>query len=210
MNRLLDIHTHHLPLQAGTAIVNCPPETFAPQPGQWYSVGIHPWHVGERTFDAEVVRRLLAHPQVLAVGEAGLDKLVSTPMAVQTTLFERQVQLSEQLGKPLVIHAVKATEELLALKRQLAPRTTWVIHGFRGKPALAESLLRHGFCLSFGEHYHADALRITPIEALFVETDESEVPVEMLYERAAAVRGETAEQLRTAVSRNISRLFLHE
>jgi TatD DNase family protein len=192
------------------AIVNCRPDDFAPQPGQWYSLGIHPWHIGTLTSVPDRVRRLLEHPQVLAVGEAGIDKLMQTPLSVQMELFEQQARLAEQLGKPLIIHAVRAADELLRLKRQLTPRVAWIVHGFRGKPALAEQLLRHGFCLSFGEHYQAEALRITPIDALFVETDESEVPIGVLYERAAAVRGESPESFRAVVEGNIARIFLNK
>ena len=46
MNIPVDIHTHRLPQVPGTAIANCYPETFSPQSGGWYSVGIHPWHIG--------------------------------------------------------------------------------------------------------------------------------------------------------------------
>ena len=67
--------------------------------------------------------------------------------------FEYQARLSVELGKPLVIHLVKAMSELLKLKQQIKPANPWIIHGFRGKPALAEECLRHGFYLSFGEKY---------------------------------------------------------
>ena len=78
-----------------------------------------------------------------------------------------------ELDKPLVIHLVKAMSELLKLKQQIKPANPWIIHGFRGKAALAEECLRHGFYLSFGEKYQEEALRITPAGRLFLETDES-------------------------------------
>lgn len=55
-----------------------------------------------------------------------------------------------EAGKPLVIHLVKAVDELLKVKRDLRPSNPWIIHGFRGKAALAEEYLKHGFYLSFG------------------------------------------------------------
>ncbi|MDO4163364.1 MAG: TatD family hydrolase [Bacteroides sp.] len=232
MNIPIDIHTHHLPAEAGTAIVNCLPQDFRPQPGGWYSVGIHPWTLaGEHMRDSVAIRthdpmqqlatqspsldydfllRLLQHPQVLAVGEAGLDKLTAAPLSLQTEVFRRQAVLAEEVGKPLIIHLVKAVDELLKLKRELHPSVPWIIHGFRGKAALASELLRHGFYLSFGEKYQAEALRLPPTNRLLLETDESRVPIDTLYEQAALVRGISVEECRKSTEKTINMVFFRQ
>ena len=121
MNIPVDIHTHRLPQVPGTAIANCYPETFSPQSGGWYSVGIHPWHIGRSGGEHSGVEgavasrvcgleELVRHPQVLAVGEAGLDKLADAPMDLQVEVFRCQACLAEEVGKPLVIHLVKAVD----------------------------------------------------------------------------------------------------
>ena len=112
----VDIHAHQLPQIPGTAIVNRYPDTFVPEAGQWYSVGMHPWHIPTAATPAvrhemDILASLAGHPQVLAVGEAGLDKLADTPQAVQIEVFEYQARLSMELGKPLVIHLVKTMDE---------------------------------------------------------------------------------------------------
>ncbi|WP_288241115.1 TatD family hydrolase [uncultured Bacteroides sp.] len=201
-----DIHTHRQPQVPGEAIVNCFPETFVPQAGGWYSVGIHPWRIALSDVTAHF-EELLRHPQVLAVGEAGLDKLVEAPLPLQIKIFEFQARLAEEIDKPLVIHLVKAVDELLKLRRRLHPMKPWIIHGFRGKAALAEEYLRHGFYLSFGERYQEEALRIVPPERLFIETDESTMPVGRLYERAAEVREIPLEELRETIRRNVDEIF---
>ena len=211
----VDIHTHRLPRIPGTAIVNCYPDVFAPKEGEWYSVGIHPWHVPAAVTsnvrcEMNVLSSLVGHPQVLAIGEAGLDKLADAPMAVQMEVFEYQARLSVELGKPLVIHLVKAMSELLKLKQQIKPANPWIIHGFRGKPALAEECLRHGFYLSFGEKYQEEALRITPADRLFLETDESSVLVADLYSRAAEVRRVSLAELTEAIRENIAKVFFKQ
>ena len=209
----LDIHTHRQPSHPCDAIVNCYPETFAPQAEGNYSVGIHPWQAGQIDGDdglhaaAERLRSLLRHPQVLAVGEAGIDKLTDAPVEWQLRLFGQQARLAEEAGKPLIIHLVKAAEELLRLKRTLHPSVPWIIHGFRGKEELAREYLRHGFCLSFGEKYQEAALRTVPEDRLFIETDESTVSVRELYVRAARVRGVSPETLEESVRRNVRNLF---
>ena len=207
MKMPVDIHTHQLPQVPGEAIVNCYPETFSPQEGGWYSVGIHPWYIAAPDDKKNCLEALVRHPQVLAVGEAGLDKLADAPMDLQIEVFEFQARLAEEVEKPLVIHLVKATDELLKLRRTLRPAMPWVIHGFRGKAALAEDYLRHGFSLSFGEKYQAEALLTTPADRLFIETDESTVPIKELYARAAALRGMSPEEMREIVSGNISKVF---
>lgn len=208
---MLDIHTHHLPSVPGTAIVSVSPADFCPQPGHWYSTGIHPWQTGDPQWQADdweqLLVQLLRHPQVLAVGEAGLDRLAQAPLPLQTDLFRRQALLAETVGKPLIIHAVKAQAELIALKRELQPAMPWVIHGFRGKPQMADAYLRHGFYLSFGQHYHPEALRLTPTDRLLLETDESLVPIGQLYQQAATLRQVDVDTLRQALAANVCQVF---
>lgn len=215
MKSLVDIHAHRSPQMPGTAIVNCYPDVFVPKTGEWYSVGIHPWHIPATVTPAirnemDILAFLAGHPQVLAIGEAGLDKLAGVPQAVQVEVFEYQARLSMELGKPLVIHLVKAVDELLKLKQQIRPANPWIIHGFRGKAVLAKEYLRHGFYLSFGEKYQEEALRITPSDRLFLETDESDVPIADLYSRAAQARCVSLSELTEAVQENIAKVFFKQ
>lgn len=207
----IDIHTHRLVPVPGESIVSCLPDAFFPQKGGWYSVGIHPWQLGSYDWTDTAFRAhfesLVRHPQVLAVGEAGLDKLISVSLYSQTDALRYQADVAEAIGKPLVLHLVKATAELLALKREFNPRVPWIVHGFRGKAQLAQDLVRHGLYLSFGARYQEEALRQMPADRLFLETDESDVPISDLYERAALVRGVTCDELVETVSRNVQSVF---
>lgn len=209
----VNIHTHIEPLIPGEAIVNCFPEKFAPKRRGWYSVGIHPWYITDDI--STIVMRscfdvLVQSEQVLAVGEAGLDKLASTPLDKQIEVFEYQAQFAKSYGKPLIIHLVKAMDELLKLKKKIRPTNPWIIHGFRGNAILAGEFLRHGFYLSFGDKYQEEALRTVPADKLFLETDESVVPIDELYRRAARIRGATPEVLCETVERNVCKIFFKE
>lgn len=199
----LDCHTHRLPAVAGQALVSIRPTEFCPQAGHYYSVGVHPWYPqdGESNW-----REMLRHPQVRAVGEAGLDKRCNTPWQKQLALFREQIEVSEMLGKPLIIHLVGATDELLALRRTLQPRQAWVIHGFRGKAPLAESYLRHGLYLSFGSRFQPEALLAVPLDRLLLETDESTEPIGEIYDRVARLRGISAATLTAATQANFGRI----
>ena len=205
---LLDIHTHRLPAVPGTAVVSVCPTDFRPAPGHLYSVGLHPWRLSEEGQTTDVLEAAIRHPQVVAVGEAGLDRLAQAPLQeVQIPLFEAQARLADERGLPLVIHLVRCTAELLASRRRLRPQVPWVVHGFRGKRELAAELLRHGLCLSFGEHYHPEALRAVPPGRMFLETDESSVPISTLCERASTLLGSPVQSLRQTLAENAAKCF---
>jgi len=207
-----DIHTHRTGAgnASGFCLLSCTPDEFVAHGGGYYSVGIHPWQLTAAMPPEEtwhLLEEAVRHPQVLAVGEAGVDKLATAPLPLQETVFERQALLAEETDKPLVIHLVKAVDELLRVRKRLLPRVPWVVHGFRGKAALAQELLHHGFYLSFGEKYQEGALNAVPLSRLFLETDESLESISRLYVRAAAVRQLSVEELVTAVRDNVYRVF---
>lgn len=206
---VFDIHTHHVPLMPSQAIQSCFPETFSPHDGSFYSVGLHPWYLKKETFEQQWESLLAAirQPQVVAIGEAGLDRLADVPFDLQLEAFERQIKLAEERSYPLVIHAVRAADEMLRLKKQYHPRVPWIIHGFRGKKEQALQYLRQGFYLSFGEKFQEEALRATPPGRMFLETDESRMDIERICNRAAAVSGLSPEELAGQVQQNVHAVF---
>lgn len=148
-----DIHTHHPSQTPGEVIVNCYPDTFLPEAEQWYSVDIHPWYIPKTAAPAlhggqsaiqeeeELLSSLAVHPQVLAVGEAGLDKLTDTPLAAQIEVFQYQARLAMEIDKPLIIHLVKAVDELLRQKQLIRPPIPGLFTAFAGR-----SLWRKNTC----------------------------------------------------------------
>lgn len=202
----IDIHTHR-PDAPLSAIRSVTPDTFIPVGEHLYSAGYHPWTLPPLTADAvEKLGQAARHPQTVAIGESGLDRLHPYP-DLQMQWLDRHIRLAEATEKPLILHNVRYTAELIALHRKYRPAQAWILHGFRGKPDAARQLLDHGFYLSFGERYNEDALRAVPDERLFIETDESPVAVEELYRRAATVRGTTAETLADTIYRNVRSRF---
>ena len=173
------------------------------------SVGIHPWYLTDD--DAEnqldLLRKAIENKHVVAIGECGLDKLKGPSMELQKVVFKEQMVMAEEHGLPLVIHCVKASNELVQLKRQTHPDQPWIIHGFRGKEALAKEFIQHGFYLSFGACYQEEALRSVPVERLFIETDESELSIEDIYLRVAQSRGMDLKELTESIKKNVERVF---
>lgn len=171
------------------------------------TAGIHPWEAGRRSADTLPP----FDDGVQAVGEIGLDYACDVPREAQLTLFREQLRIARERGLAVVLHSVRAFEATMRELAALPPRAA-ILHGFIGSPEQARQALGRGHFLSFGERTFASpktlaALRATPLERLFVETDESDTPIETLYARIAEARGTDAETLRRAVRTNYERIF---
>ncbi|MFW5753723.1 MAG: TatD family hydrolase [Marinilabiliaceae bacterium] len=217
----INFHTHICaddPDQT-TAIISCvSPEPLPACPKRtWLSYGIHPWYIQghDTSILLEKVRDTAPDPRVLAIGEAGLDKIRGPAFDIQRKIFSQQIEISEQTGKPLIIHSVKAHHEVLHMRKTLTPHQPWILHGFSGPPQEAEQLVRRGFYLSFGPKILFDggkaqlSLRRVPDDRFFLETDHSNKSIIALYEKAAEIREISTEQLQETIKSNFYHLFDH-
>ena len=205
-----DIHTHHLPLHPERAIVSYAVGSVRPNDSVAYiSIGIHPWHLNGQEAESQlaVLRRSLQDDRVVALGEAGLDRLCGCPPDVQISVFRHEVALAEEYRLPMIIHCVRAFNELLRLKKELRPGQPWIIHGFRGKESGAVELVRHGCYVSFGAKFQAGAVCAVPLDRLFVETDEADESIAGICSRIAQARGISSEELAEAVNKNVREVF---
>lgn len=165
---IIDTHSH---TPSDIAISNLKYFRF-PDAGLYYSAGIHPWDADK--IDDDIVRWLqevVKLPQVVAIGECGLDAAVGVPMDLQSEVFRKMISMSYSLRKPLIVHCVRAWQLLIELYKTDKHHQPWIIHGFRGKPQLAEQLINQGFYLSYGKLFNPDSLRITPTCRLLIESD---------------------------------------
>ena len=203
-----NIHTH-ASRHPESEILSTDIHSFPPaDEGIFLSVGIHPWYLQEETEkELQNLRKAVEDKRVIALGESGLDKLQGPSLDVQTEIFKRQIELSEAMDLPMIIHCVKAYNELVRLKKTLRPKQSWIIHGFRGKKELAMECIREGFHLSFGANYQEDALKSVPIERLFIETDESDMSIEDICLRIAQTKGIRLEELAECIKKNVERVF---
>ena len=187
---ILDIHTHHEAPQP-EALVSVSPGNFVPLEGQLYSVGIHPWDTAVgKPIDRNKLEEIASRNDVAAIGECGIDKLKGAPLFRQMQVFKTQIEISESLKKPLVIHDVKAHDIIFGLYRDIQPTQKWAIHGFRAKPGVAKMFTDTGIWLSFGEFFNPDSLKAVPKDFILAETDESSLSIENIIERLSEVRGE--------------------
>ena len=209
MKGFLNIHTHSS-VHPDTEILSLSPASLlGNQEAIYASVSIHPWELTETNADTlwEALQKAVEDKRVVAIGECGIDKLKGPSLDLQIALFKKEAMLAEARSIPLVIHCVKAFNELILLKKEIRPLQPWIIHGFRGKLSLAKDCIRHGFYLSVGAHFQEDALKAIPSDRLFIETDEADKSIEEIYQNIAQVRGMELEELKECINKNVKEVF---
>lgn len=213
----INIHTHKVLLEESLIqIVNLDLETPCPEQG-YYSYGIHPWALDSVDFQLEeALERLeekLKLPQVIALGEAGLDKMHKSSFERQIELFERQIKLSEAFKKPMILHDVRSHNEIIALRKKHKAKQLWILHGFNGTEQDAQQLSGQKIYLSVGESLlHPErkickSLKFIDLNYLFLETDMAEIGVEKVYEAAANLLEMDINVLKTRIFANFATLW---
>lgn len=187
----INIHTHHVSADHGVYVFN---NRFGHDSSYYtdslFSVGVHPWDAASVGPDfIEALEALVAHPHCLAVGECGLDTLKGPGLDLQKQVFEQQLRLAVAHHKPVIIHCVKAFDELMELAKPYINQVPLIIHGFHKSSQLAAQLIARGFYLSLNpallQREDFDFGQI-PHQRFFLETDMLDnATIKHIYEAAA-------------------------
>lgn len=191
------------------------------------AVGLHPWYITEQNILAWLPA-LLDSPQVVAIGEIGLDatRHASAPLTLQRDIFQQQLQLATERVLPVVIHCVHKWAALLESLKH-CPGTRGLLHAYSGSREVLQELIAQGISVSFGAgilnpelNRMQSALLATPAEAMLLESDApfAQLPgdpqrylepaqIPLLLAKAAQLRGEAAGDLAKQLARNINLLF---
>ena len=214
MTKFINLHTHQFSnLSDVMEVVNQYPWEFdASIPS--YSIGIHPWYIDENRLetDLETIKQKLQLDKCLALGECGLDKRIEIPLELQISVFKQQLELVKETQKPIVLHCVAAYDEVIAIKKEMKMENPMIIHGFSKNEKVAQSLLKNGFYLSFGKYLlrNPDLEKVftfAPENQILLETDTIEESIYQVYEKAAAIKGISVEEMKTIVFTNFSTIF---
>ena len=177
-------------------------------PDMWAIVGLHPVYCGEshndpletgtqeestrpkQQFDYEAFKKIGIHPRVVAIGECGLDFFHSKPedMLYQKEVFEQQIQLAQEVGKPLMLHVRNSTastqgfdvtndayvESLKILQKYPSVKANF--HFFAGGVDVLKTIISAGYyvsftgVLTFAKNYE-EVVRTVPLDRIMIETD---------------------------------------
>lgn len=142
----------------------------------WAAVGFHPHEAKDCDEIAfREIERLAGAPQVVAIGEVGLDyHYMHSPRETQREVFARHLELSKRLVKPVIIHNRESTDDLL----KLLPAGDGILHSFTESYEVASKLIDRGYFISFSgivTFRSAEALRDCarrlPHDRVLIETD---------------------------------------
>ena len=225
MNPYVNIHTHynnHIDDNEFVEIQNIDVDNIVNvDVSHFYSIGIHPWNLKSQNLKISETQKLgdlesqcLGDLNIKAIGECGLDRACDVDFEIQKEVFMKQIELSEQIAKPLIIHAVRTYPDIISIRKEIKAKQPWIIHGFQGNVQSAEQLLRHdGIYLSLGdvlfknERRASELLNVIPSDRLFLETDVAERDIVEVYEKAVSLSGIEMDKLRNDIFNNFVKIF---
>lgn len=155
--------------------------TLAEQyPFLYAAVGYHPENCAPYTdADLEELRRLAAHPRVVAIGEIGLDYYweENPPREFQQMVFRRQMALAEELNLPVIVHDREAHADSLNIVKEF-PKVRGVFHCYSGSVETARELMELGWMISFtgvltykNARKAVEVAQAVPLDRIMIETD---------------------------------------
>ncbi|SEP64350.1 TatD family hydrolase [Basfia succiniciproducens] len=194
-----------------------------------FSCGVHPLDLAGETFDRQRLERYAKDEKVIAIGEIGLDYYYDQERKnEQLDAFAQQIEVANQLNKPVIVHTRDAREDTIRLLRENhAEKCGGVIHCFTENLEFAKQALDLGFYISCSgivtfknAEEIRDVVRYVPADRLLVETDSpylAPVPyrgkqnqpayTREVCEYVAALKGVSAEEFALITTQNFERLF---
>lgn len=197
-------------------------------PYVYASVGVHPHEVGGiNSQTIETLRKLSAHPKVVAIGEIGLDYYYDFhPRELQRFWFRQQLRLAEEVNLPVVIHSRDAAQETFEIIEASAVRKG-VIHCYSGALPMAREYVDMGFMIGVGgvvtfsnAKKLLEVVEGIPMERILIETDSPYLApnpnrgkrndsrnLKYVVEKIAEVKGISPETVAEMSARNAKNLF---
>lgn len=178
-------------------------------------MGLHPWHVHKENWERKIsiIDQALLRPNVIAVGETGLDKAVDIHYGLQQKAFMAQIGLAEAHRKPMIIHCVRSYSEILAYRKRADQSLPWIFHWFNAHQQTASALMSKNCYLSFGPMLFQEQSKAfsifqwVPPGRIFLETDDAGFSIREVYTRAAALRNMPLDDLKAQIMDNFNRCF---
>jgi TatD DNase family protein len=122
-----------------------------------------------------------------------------------------QIDMAKTVLKPMIIHCVKAHEEVLSILKESKVNVPVIFHGFNRKVELAERIIKEGYYLSFGKSLFSASVQTyfatLPFERIFFETDDSDFTIEQVYQKASEISDTDIEEVKSMIATNCLTVF---
>jgi TatD DNase family protein len=178
-----------------------------------FSIGIHPENAVSKTQIIESQLEELANKSnCVAIGEIGLDNRYENAGEVQEQIFISQLQLAEKLQKPVILHCVNSWDRCRFLHQTHAPNTKLIYHGFN-KAAITDQVLNYeNTQISIGSSILnntqlQEKVRTIPVSRILIETDDSEIPIELIYQKLAEIKSLNLRDFSEQIRENVKLIF---
>ena len=209
----INIHSHHQATENQFVIQNLINPFDENQEKGYYSAGLHPWHIDAGTWQQHFaqLKKISKARKVVAIGECGLDKICSTDFILQKEVFLAQLVWANEIKKPLIIHCVRAYDEILLLLKMNNNKIPVIFHGYNRNVYLAKKILDAGHWISFGKALIQSKLDEVffsiPGDRYFLETDDSAISIEQVYRAATAIKNISSDTLDLQLRKNVEKVF---
>ncbi len=210
---LLDIHTHNMTQDAVVSVKSFS-GSFETIPNNiFFSAGLHPWFLQKETAVEQLseLESLMFNENMIAVGECGLEKACATDFDLQKQIFAAQIEFAKKYQKPLIIHCVRAFDEVMQLLEQKEFNQPVIFHGFNKSIELAKRIIAKNYFLSFGKDLLkprlAQVFQSLPADCFLLETDDADMSIEEIYSTASELRNQTFYELEKQVMQNAKSVF---
>lgn len=209
----IDIHTHHSSRPHSLRNYNFQ-EPF--QDNLIYSVGLHPWDLKdtiENDLNMIKVSELAIKPNVIAIGETGVDRVIDMAIGEQKRVFMFHLHLAIKLNKPLIVHCVRAYSDFLEIFKKEKLSVPVIFHDYQGNFEEVRKLMQYPCYFSFGQSlFHSEkvmnVLKLLPEDRFFLETDDQETfSIDMIYQKAGEILQKSPFTLLLQMTKNSQRLF---
>lgn len=209
----INTHTHAQLYDAKIEVVNL--SLGSKERPNYYSYGLHPWYIDKDSlsYDLENLKVLAHEKRCLAIGECGLDKLSTVDFALQEEAFIEQIKLANKIQKPLIVHCVKAFNELINCLNLNNNKVPVIVHGFNNNENIARVLVNEGVLFSFGkallgyESNAAKAIKNVGRKNFFLETDDADISIKYIYKKASELLGIDEEIIKQQLQSNFEKVF---
>lgn len=209
----INTHTHIQLYDAKIELVNL--HIDSTERANLYSYGLHPWYLDKETYEEQLGKlEVIVHEKrCMAIGECGLDKLSKVDFDFQEKVFIEQIKIANKINKPLIIHCVKAFNELINCLNLNDNKVPVIVHGFNNNENIARVMVNEGYYFSFGkallgyESNAAKAIKNVGRKNFFLETDDADLSIKYVYRKAAELLGIDEEIIKQQIQSNFETVF---
>jgi TatD DNase family protein len=123
------------------------------------------------------------------------------------------VIISEEFGLPVILHCVKAYNDIISVRKELRPDQPWILHAYNGNLQVTQQMLKYDFYFSFGKSLMNPAdkllasINIIPRERIFPETDEENLTIQSVYSRLNKILAMDMNNLKEIIKQNFVNCF---